>query len=395
MTTWPSVAEARSLKSHLSTTKGPWRLPKPVLAYHGDLNVMQKNWKPSACNIQMSRGAGIELRIHSFNTSQSRYLAWPGDTLESKKETCVRVRAHGLTYQPSTDWSDWVTVETGLIQPKDWQRALSIASRQNLGKGKPKSSLYLRKNFDLNAKLTHIQKARLYITAHGLYGAEINGERVEDHVLAPGFQSFKHLHVYDTYDATEPVSRGRNAIGILVSQGWYAGRLFGHIEKRDFRNLYGFRIGAMCLLKVTLNDRTNVHIPSDKTWSSSFGPLSDSQIYNGEIYDSGKKLPPLTAALVPSDGPPVRKLKELQPKEIFQSVSGKVIVDFGHNFAGCARITVSGPSGTNIILRNAEVLENGEIETKPPRTTDVPARKFENLDLHFTASAMLRLTTGP
>ncbi|RKK35718.1 hypothetical protein BFJ67_g13157 [Fusarium oxysporum f. sp. cepae] len=356
---------------------------------------MQKNWKPSACNIQMSRGAGIELRIHSFNTSQSRYLAWPGDTLESKEETCVRVRAHGLTYQPSTDWSDWVTVETGLIQPKDWQRVLSIASRQNLGKGKPKSLLYLRKNFDLNTKLTHIQKARLYITALGLYGAEINGERVEDHVLAPGFQFFKHLHVYDTYDATEPVSRDRNAIGILVSQGWYAGRLFGHIEKRDFRNLYGFRIGAMCLLKVTLSDRTNVHIPSDKTWSPSFGPLSDSQICNGEIYDSGKKLPPLTAALVLSDGPPVRKLKELQPKEIFQSVSGKVIVDFGHNFAGCARITVSGPSGTDIILRNAEVLENGEIETKPPRTTDVPARKFENLDLHFTASAMLRLTTGP
>ncbi|KAJ4055409.1 hypothetical protein NW753_006163 [Fusarium oxysporum] len=203
----------------------------------------------------MSLGAGIELRIHSFNTSQSRYLAWPGDTLESKEETCVR------------------------------QRALSIASRQNLGKGKPKSSLYLRKNFDLNTKLTHIQKARLYITALGLYGAEINGERVEDHVLAPGFQSFKHLHVYD---ATEAVSRGRNAIGILVSQDWYAGRLFGHIEKRDFRNLYGFRIGAMCLLKVTLSYRTNVHIPSDKAWSSSFGPLSDSQIYNGEIYDSGK-----------------------------------------------------------------------------------------------------------
>ncbi|KAK2693579.1 hypothetical protein QWA68_006994 [Fusarium oxysporum] len=300
----------------------------------------------------MSLGAGIELRIHSFNTSQSRYLAWPGDTLESKEETC----------QPSTDW---VTVETGLIQPKDWQRALSIASRQNLSKGKPKSSLYLRKNFDLNTTLAHIQKARLYITALGLYGAEINGERVEDHALAPGFQSFKHLHVYDTYDATEAVSRGRNAIGILVSQGWYAGRLFGHIEKRDFRNLYGFRIGAMCLLKVTLSDRTNVHIPSDKTWSSvRFTDLQRRDLrlrkesvmtgWSTASFDNGdwlsvEELPPLTAALVPSDGPPVRKLKELQPKEIFQTVSGKFIIDFGQNFAGCARITVSGPSGTDII----------------------------------------------
>ncbi|EWY83700.1 hypothetical protein FOYG_13497 [Fusarium oxysporum NRRL 32931] len=121
---------------------------------------------------------------------------------------------------------------------------------------------------------------------------------------------------------------------------------------------------------------------------------STASFYNGD-WLSVEELPPLTAALVPSDGPPVRKLKELQPKEIFQSVSGKVIVDFGHNFSGCARITVSGPSGTDIILRNAEVLENGEIETKPPRTADVPGRKFENLDLHSTASAMLRLTTGP
>ncbi|KAL9562470.1 hypothetical protein ACKAV7_013553 [Fusarium commune] len=210
---------------------------------------------------------------------------------------------------------------------------------------------------------THIQKARLYITSLGLYEAEINGKRVGDHVLAPGFQPFKHRHVYDTYDVTEAVLRGRNAIDPLIADG--------------------------C-------DGTQVHIPSDKTWSYGFGPLSDSQIHNREIYDSRKEsvikgwstasfdngdwlsveeLPPLTAALVPSDGPPVRKLTELQPKEILQTVSGKVIVDFGQNFAGCARITVSGPSDTSIILRHAEVLENGEIGTKSPRTAD-PTDRF-------------------
>ncbi|WKT51078.1 Bacterial alpha-L-rhamnosidase N-terminal [Fusarium oxysporum f. sp. vasinfectum] len=174
-------------------------------------------------------------------------------------------RTVALTYTPSTP-EEGVTAE--LVHGPEGEDACDVANYSGL---------------DVEVKV--VLKARLYITALGLYGAEINGERVEDHVLAPGFQSFKHLHVYD---ATEAVSRGRNAIGILVSQGWYAGRLFGHIEKRDFRNLYGFRIGAMCLLKVTLSYRTNVHIPSDKAWSSSFGPLSDSQIYNGEIYDSGK-----------------------------------------------------------------------------------------------------------
>ncbi|KAK2124861.1 hypothetical protein NOF04DRAFT_1348612 [Fusarium oxysporum II5] len=168
------------------------------------------------------------------------------------------------------------------------------------------------------------------------------------------------------------------------------------------------KLGRKCLAYE--NRQTGFKRPK-RYWYPGFRGL----IYNGDLrlrkesvmtgwsmasFDNGdwlsvEELPPLTATLVPSDGPPVRKLKELQPKETFQTVSGKVIVDFGQNFAGCARITVSGPSGTDIILRNAEVLENGETETKPPRTTDVPARKFENLDLHFTASAMLRLTTGP
>ncbi|KAG7405338.1 hypothetical protein Forpe1208_v015067 [Fusarium oxysporum f. sp. rapae] len=212
----------------------------------------------------------------------------------------------------------------------------------------------------MNMESTHIQKARLYITSLGLYEAEINGKRVGDHVLAPGFQPFKHRHVYDTYDVTEAVLRGRNAIDPLIADGWYASGLFGHTEKGEFGNLYGDRIGAMEIY----DSRKESVI---KGWSTA-------SFDNGD-WLSVEELPPLTAALVPSDGPPVRKLTELQPKEILQTVSGKVIVDFGQNFAGCARITVSGPSDTSIILRHAEVLENGEIGTKSPRTAD-PTDRF-------------------
>ncbi|KAG7432299.1 hypothetical protein Forpi1262_v007121 [Fusarium oxysporum f. sp. raphani] len=349
------------------------------------------DWEQSAYDIQVIREIDTDSQTHSSNTSQSRFVTWPGDPLQSAEAARVRVRAHGLTGQPSTDWSDWASVETGLIQPKDWQDALPITSCQKVDKTKPKRPLYFRKVFYVGTESTKIQKARLYITALGLFEAEINGQRVGDHVLAPGFQSFKHRHAYETYDVTDMVQKGRNAVGIIVGEGWYAGRLFGLDDTREFRNLYGDKIGALCLLEVTLSDNTKVHIPTNKTWSSNFGPVSDSQIYDGETYDSRQELaingwstasfhdddwlgvdelPPLTSDLVPSDGPPVRKLAEIKPKEIFQTRSDKIVVDFGQSFAGWVKIAVSGPSGTNITLRYAEVIENGEIGTRPLRTAD-------------------------
>lgn len=104
----------------------------------------------------------------------------------------------------------------------------------------PKRPVHFRNDFNIP---DNISTARLYITALSLYEAEINSQRVGDHVLAPGWQTYNYRHIYDTYDVTELITSGENAIGVVVGEGWYAGRLGyngGH------RNIYGDTLGRKC-----------------------------------------------------------------------------------------------------------------------------------------------------
>src|SRR6478735_5879261 len=155
------------------------------------------NWEQSAFDIEVLRADGPST-VHSANSSQSLLVPWPDEPLGSAEQAKVRARAHGRCSQ-STPWSDWVTVETGLLSDDDWAGAAPIVANRETETGEPKRPIYFRKEFSLN----DINSARLYITALGIYEAEINGQRVGDHVLAPGWQSFHHRHVYDTYDVTK------------------------------------------------------------------------------------------------------------------------------------------------------------------------------------------------
>ncbi|KAL2882035.1 hypothetical protein SGCOL_002293 [Colletotrichum sp. CLE4] len=350
------------------------------------------DWEQSAYDLEILRGSGPPT-IHNFNSTESLLVPWPVATLETAEQASVRARAHGGPGQLSTPWSDWVTVETGLLNSSDWAGAVPIAAERETEVEAPKRPVYFRKPFLINANVT---RARLYITALGVYEAEINGRRVGDYVLAPGWQSYNYRHVYDTYDVTELISSGENAIGAAVGEGWFAGRLsYGG----GVRNNYGDTIGLLSLLVVTLEDGTKIMVPSDATWKANTGPLITFEIYNGEHYDSTleadlkgwssagftaddwlavKELPALKGALVPPDGPPVRRLEERKPESIFASPSGKTIIDFGQNLVGWLRLTVSGPRGTNITLHHAEVLEDGELALRPLRI----ATAADSLILH-------------
>ncbi|KAL6354211.1 hypothetical protein LRP88_12545 [Fusarium phalaenopsidis] len=335
------------------------------------------DWKQSAYDIEINRYGKSE--VYSTVSAQSLYVPWPGPPLNETEPASVRVRAHGN--ETSTPWSDWVCVETG-ISNKTWSRAKPITSTHEFDKDKPKVPLFFRKNFDLSDDLI---SARLYITALGLYEAEINGQRVGDHVLAPGWQSYRHRHVYDTYNVTELLQPGHNAIGALVGEGWYAGRLGFNGGKR---NIYGDAIGPLALLKITLKNGSTQWVPTDDTWKSTTGPLVSAEIYDGEEYDDRlvsalkgwstasfdfdgwegtRELPPLKGKLTAPDQPPVRVIQTIKPKSFFKSASGKTLVDFGQNLVGHLRVNVTGPRGTNITFHHAEVLENDELALRPLR----------------------------
>ncbi|KAG7109209.1 Alpha-L-rhamnosidase like protein [Verticillium longisporum] len=292
----------------------------------------------------------------------------------------VRVRARGADSE--TPWSDWVHVETGLTNK--WEDVSPITTLCKQPTDGPKRPIYFRKDFDVPSNL---RSARLYITALGLYEAEINGRRVGDHVLAPGWQSYNHRHVYDTYDVTEMLVAGeKSVLGAVIGEGWFSGRLgWGGGN----RNIYGDTLGLLAVLILTAEDGTTIEIPTDASWKSlTEGPIISGEIYNGEHFDdriaaeiegwatrsfnasgwSGtRSLDKLKGRLASPDQPPIRVTEEIKPQRIFKSPSGKTLVDFGQNLVGWLRIRATGPSGHRIQLRHAEVLEDGELARRPLR----------------------------
>ncbi|KAH6988579.1 alfa-L-rhamnosidase [Ilyonectria destructans] len=366
------------------------------------------DWEQSAYDLQIVRGSDGPVNTHRVNSVESQLVPWPENPLGPAEYATVRARAHGQPGQCSTPWSDWVQVETGLLGDANWSGAIPIAADWAFDHNEAKRPIYFRKSF--NIQLKEIHSARLYITALGLYEAQINGQRVGDHVMAPGWQSYSHRHVYNTFDVTELLSKGENALGVIVGEGWYSGRIFSFDPNR-VRNHYGDTIGLISLLTVTFKDGTSIKVPTDLSWKANIGPILDSQIYDGEIYDSRletdiqgwstpsfnssswfstTELPAIKGKLMAPDGPPVRKIEERKPQRIWTSPGGKTIVDFGQNLVGWVRVNTTGPSGTTITISHAEVLEDGELAVSALRTAKARDMFILNgqprqiLEPHFT-----------
>lgn len=352
--------------------------PRPRISWRFGGNVV--DWEQNAYDLEIRRGA---LTSYHVPSNDSLLVPWPESPLTSRESAEVRVRAHGQPGRASTPWSAWATVEAGLLDEASWGGVIPIAASWKVERDKPKRPVYFRKSFDLNSRGLCV--ARLYITALGLYEAHINGERVGDHVLAPGLQSYHHRHVYNTFDVSGLLHDGRNVIQVTVAEGWYSGRLFS-FDPSVTRNHWGDKIGLLSLLHVTLADGSIVKVQTDSSWTASTGPLVDSQIYDGEVYDSRLEsslteatddgnnwaavieLPRIKGALMSPDAPPVRRIEERKPVRIWTSAKGKLLADFGQNLAGWVRIKISGQSGDQVSISHAEVIEDEEIAILPLRS---------------------------
>ncbi len=295
----------------------------------------------------------------------------------------MRVRVWGPDGDPS-DWSPEVVVEAGLLEPTDWTASLV---RPVLGDADEPVAL-LRRGFTLDAPIV---SARLYATAQGVFEAELNGAAVGDEVLAPGWTSYTHRLRYLTWDVTDRVVEGRNALGLALADGWFRGAL-GFTGKRAF---YGDRTGAFAQLEVEHADGSRTVVTTDGSWrSTTDGPVTRAGLYSGETHDCRRELPgwsspgfddtawtPVevgtldTATLVAPTGPPVRRTEVVPAVEVSRSPSGAVLVDFGQNLVGRIRFALpDAPAGTEVTVRHAEVLEHGELGTRPlrgARATDV------------------------
>lgn len=334
----------------------------PRISWRFDGNV--SDWHQGAYELEVNRGG--ESDLFHVNSSDSVLVPWPDDPLKSGEEAIVRARSFGRQNQPDSPWSEPVSVEPGLLSEDDWQDAVAIASDRETEVNSTHRPIYFRKDFAVDKE---VLSARLYITALGVYEAELNGQRVGDHVLAPGWQAYTFRHEYNTYDVTDLLSEGQNTIGVTVGEGWYSGALSWDLT----RNIYGDTLGVLSLLAIKTADGETTYVPTDGTWKSATGPIVSSQIYDGEVYDStqdiaGWSSPDFDASewlgthevefdkgvLAAPDAPPVRRIEQRKLENIFSSASGKTVLDFGQNLVGWLRVRVKGPKGSTISFVHTE-----------------------------------------
>ncbi|OLS42202.1 alpha-L-rhamnosidase [Bacillus sp. MRMR6] len=300
-------------------------------------------------------------------SAESIHIEYEGPNVHSRIRYYYRVKIWD-NYKREANWSDTGWWETALLAKEEWKAAWITPDSKTLD---PlfEPAFLLRKEFTLKSGIT---SARIYGTGVGLYELYLNGERVGDDLLAPGWTSYHKRLQYQTYDVTEEMQAGANAIGIMLADGWYKGNLV----RENNRNIYGEKRAAYFQLHVTYNDGSEQVIVTDSTWKASTGPIVFSEIYHGETYDARLEQAgwsksafndqdwaetivqemPFTE-LVAQENVPVRVTEVLKPVEAFVTPAGDTVLDMGQNMVGRIRFKVSAPEGTRIFLKHAEVLD--------------------------------------
>ena len=240
-------------------------------------------------------------------------------------------------------------------------------------------AVYFRRDFDLDAVP---QRATLRVTGLGIVVPRLNGERVGDEVLAPGWTSYKHRIPVSEHDVTALLRAGSNTIGAIVGEGWAVGPLTWELNRAN----YADRPTLWAQLELDYGDHVHI-ISTDRSFQIGEGGVRANGIYAGEEHDarlepSGWDAPGFDASdwaaadlfdwdpstLFPATAPPIRRTEELAPVTITRAPSGATIVDFGQVLSGWVRLTVSGPAGQVITLRHAELLTlDGELELETLR----------------------------
>ena len=237
--------------------------------------------------------------------------------------------------------------------------------------GNDKSSpvpMTFRKSFACNG---NIKKATLFITSIGIYCAYINGQRVGQDYLTPGFTAYDKRMQYQTYGIGDMLAK-QNTIEVAVAGGWACG---SYTNKRC-NKLYADRQALKAILKIEYDDGTSEDIVTDGDWQVAQGyRFVSADIYDGEKYDASMsaedvgwkgitiETPRIFPELIADCGAPVRKQQKMSAECIIRHPDGRLIYDFKQNFAGIVSFKVNGVKGQKIVIRHAEIITNGELHT--------------------------------
>jgi alpha-L-rhamnosidase len=374
-----------------------WKIESP------QRNTLQTAFEIRAAENLTDLASGNRLAWNSgkVESGQSIHVVYKGLAPKSRQRLFWQVRVwdnHGN----ASDWSKPAYWEMGLLSAGEWQAEWiqpDLTEDPNISN----PARVVRKEFNVEKP---VARARLYVTALGLYDAELNGKRVGDQVLTPGWTAYDSRLQYQTYDVTPLVQQGGNAIGVTIGDGWFRGNL-GYSRRR---NTYGMRSAVLAQLELTFQDGSRSVVVTDGTWKASTGPILMSDIYNGETYDARLEKSGWSKAgfndvnwagvaeidhskeiLVAPAGPPVKRIQEIKPVKLLRTPAGERVIDMGQNMVGWVRFSVQGPAGAKVVLRHFEVLDKaGNVYTANLRVArqrieyTLKGQGTETFEPHFT-----------
>ena len=309
------------------------------------------------------------------NSNQTIFVVYGGKPLTSRMRCYWKVRVwdkedHPSAYSAPAEWA------MGLLQSSDW-KGKWIGDGREGNKNLP----LLRREFTV-AKQP--QRATLYLCGLGSFEAHLNGQKVGDNVLEPGWTNYRKRCVYRTYDVTKQIRKGVNAIGVMLGNGMY-----NVTGGRYVQFLGSFGPPTMILqLEIEFTDGTSKQVISDGSWRVVPGPITFSCIYGGEDYDGRREQDGWDAPgfddsgwknalvmegpggrLAAESAPPVKIMREYEPVKVTEPKPGTYVYDLGQNFAGWPALSVSGPAGTTVKLIPGELLDDRGLVKQGPQGT--------------------------
>ena len=217
-----------------------------------------------------------------------------------------------------------------------------------------------RKRFAAEKK---IEKAELQITALGVYHAEINGQRIGDFVLAPGWTSYDHRLQAQTYDVTALLQK-ENDLRVTVGRGWFRSPMAGWMDSENKRRRLNQPCGLIAFLHICYADGAEETVSTDESWQWAKGRVLFSEIYDGEtcdariVPDAWQAVRPLEWSkdiLIPQEGEAIRETERVTAKRIFKTPQGDTVVDFGQEVTGYVEIALNAKAGDIVLFDHAEV----------------------------------------
>ncbi|HOW69561.1 MAG TPA: family 78 glycoside hydrolase catalytic domain [Phycisphaerae bacterium] len=341
-------------------------------------------------------------------------VVYAGKPLQSSQRAFWKVRAWDRDDKPSA-YSGSTWWEAALLDAKDWTG--TWIARGGPAPEKPEDfyqddpAPLFRKAFQVDKP---VRTARAYVTGLGYYELHLNGKKVGDRVLDPGWTTYSKRVLYSVYDVTDQLKQGPNAVGVIVGNGWYNPlpmKMWATYNLRDFLTIG--RPRALLQLNIDFADGSRQSVVSDASWKVGDSPILRNSVYLGEVYDARRETPgwdqpdcddrswpSAVVAPEPVGGlhaqshPPIRVTRTLKPVKLTEPKPGVFIYDMGQNFAGWVRLRVKGEAGDRVVLRYGELLYPdgtlnfmtsvaGQIKTaRPPATTPgepLPSNKIVSM----------------